>query len=61
VFFGLPGNEVVTALKRSHAGSPNPASRAGFLQAVTAKYGAPVVAFQGNQYVKWTTGSGKRD
>jgi hypothetical protein len=61
VFFGLPGKEVVTALKRSHAGYPNPTSRAGFLQAVTAKYGAPVVAFQGNQWVKWTTGSGKRD
>lgn len=53
VFFGLPGEEVVTALSRSVGGLRNPPTRADFLKSLSAKYGQPTVAFAGNQYATW--------
>lgn len=59
VFFGLPGEEVVTALSRSVAGLRNPVTRADFLRSLTGKYGQPTVAFAGNQYATWLVDPGK--
>ncbi|MBX3706771.1 MAG: hypothetical protein KF911_09040 [Pseudomonadales bacterium] len=53
VFFGLPGEEVLTAMHRSVSGLRNPATRADFLKSLVAKYGEPHVAFAGNQYATW--------
>lgn len=41
VFSGTPGKEVVTALRRSSAGTPNPTSLSSFRQALIGKYGEP--------------------